>query len=154
MRRPRNLAFEPLEKKTLLSSLALPGAQASPPVPAAAIPGLVVRLTTDHRVYRAGQPVVMTLTETNTSQTAINIVEGPSTSGFFAVRARRKVWASNGGIQPMFVVSQTLQPGQSITMSATWNGRSDLGLGGLVSGRVIVGSQIPGVSRVNVIILR
>ncbi|MGC8643542.1 MAG: hypothetical protein ACP5XB_27105 [Isosphaeraceae bacterium] len=154
MKRPRILTIEPLEEKALLSSLALPVLQASPPIPAPATQGLVVKLTTDHRVYRAGQPVVMTLTETNTSQNPINIVEGPSTSGFLAARAGRKVWASNAGIQPMFVMSQTLQPGQSITLSTTWNGQSQVGRRGPVLGRVAISTQIPGAPHVNIVILR
>lgn len=154
MRRPRKLAFEFLEEKALLSSLAISGAQASAPIPAAASQGLALSLTTDHRVYRAGQPVVITLTETNTSPSPIHIVEGPSTSGFLAFRGRHKLWASNAGIQPMFVMSQTLQPGQSITTSATWNAQSGQGSGGLVPGRVSIGSQISGAPHVAIMILR
>ena len=154
MTRPRKLALEPLEEKTLLSTAAIAIALFLPALVASPSPGVSVKLTTDHRVYQAGEPVVITLTETNTSQHAVNIVEGPSTSGFLASRGGRKVWASNAGIEPMFLVSRTLQPGQSITLSATWNGQSDNGSGASVYGRVTIGSQISDTPRVNIVILR
>ena len=89
--------------------------------------GLAVKLSTDHQVYRRGQPVVITLTEMNTSQQEITVESGPSLDGIFVTHKGRRVWASNAGIQPMFVVLRTLEPGQSITQSATWNGQSNIG---------------------------
>jgi hypothetical protein len=154
MRRPRELAFEPLEGKALPSALALPVVPANPPIVAPVSQGLSVTLSTNHRVYRSGQPVVVTMTETNTSQHDINVLDGPSLGGFIASRAGRKVWASNPGIQPMFVVSRTLQPGQSITVSTTWNGQSNVGPAGTVSGHVLISSEIPGAPHVNIVILR
>jgi hypothetical protein len=154
MRPSRQLAFEPLEEKTLLSPLPLPIALGSPPILAPLSQGLQVTLTTDHRVYRPGQPIVITLTETNSSQHEVNVVEGPSTSGFVSTRNRRRVWASNAGIQPMFVTSQSLQPGQSITLSATWNGLSNLGAGVPVIGRVVIGTQAPGGPHLAILIQR
>ena len=54
----------------------------------------------------------------------------------------------------MFVVSRTLQPGQSITLSTTWNGQCNVGPAGTVSGHFVIGSEIPGAPHVNIVILR
>ncbi|GEM_PF-6920400 len=66
---------------------------------------------------------------------------------------KRKVWTSNAGIQPVFLVSRTVKPGESITLSATWNGHSDIGPGSAVSGHVLIGSQVQGASHVKIVIL-
>src|SRR5271166_3412751 len=116
--------------------------------------GLVVKLSTDHQVYRRGQPVVITLTETNTSQQDITVESGPSLGGFFVTHNGRKVWASNTGVQPMFVLLRTLEPGQSITLSATWNGRSNIGPASTPTGHLVVGSQVEGVYPVDIQIRR
>jgi len=89
-----------------------------------------------------GQPVVMTLTETGTSQHDIAVFLGPSYNGFFAVRDGRRVWAWNAGSQPMFLVSQALKLGESITPTATWNGQPNIGPVQAVSGHVQIGSQV------------
>ena len=154
MRRSRKLLIESLEGRALLSTVTLPVALAPPSTVAPVNPGLLVKLTTNERVYRPGQPVVMTLTETNTSQQEISVFLGPSTTGFFATHDGRRVWASNTGIQPMFLVSQTVKPGESITLSATWNGHSNIGPASAVSGHVQIGSQVEGVQPVNILIRR
>jgi hypothetical protein len=154
MRRPRQLAFETLEGKALLSPLPAPVVKNSPPVVAPQSQGLVMRLTTDHRVYHPGQPIVVTLIETNTSPHVVSLVDGPSTSAFVAVHNGRRIWTSNSGIQPMFLVSKSLQPGQSITLSAMWDGHSNIGPTGAISGRVVIGSQSTGAPHVNILIER
>ena len=154
MRRSRSLVLESLEGKVLLSAIAAPIAPVSPPIVAPVSQGLVVKLTTDHQVYRRGQPVVITLTETNTSQHEITVASGPSLGGFFVTRNGRRVWASNAGIQPMFILVKTLEPGQSITQSATWNGQSNIGPAGTAAGHLVIGSQVEGAQPVNIQIRR
>jgi hypothetical protein len=154
MRRSRGLVLETLEGKTLLSAIATPVAPVSPPMIAPLSQGLVVKLSTDHQVYRRGQPVVMTLTETNTSQQDITVESGPSLGGFFVTHHGHTVWASNAGVQPMFVVVRTLGPGQSITQSATWDGQSNIGPSSTPTGHLVVGSQVQGVQPVNIEIRR
>ncbi len=150
MRRSRGLVLETLEGKVLLSAIATPIAPVSPPIIAPVSQGLVVKLSTDHQVYRRGQPVVITLTETNTSQHDITVDSGPSIDGFFVTHNGRKVWASNAGVQPMFILVRTLAPGQSITQSATWNGQSNIGPSSTPTGHLVVGSQVEGAQPVKI----
>jgi len=150
MRRSRSLVLETLEGKVLLSAIATPIAPVSPPIIAPVSQGLVVKLSTDHQVYRRGQPVVITLTETNTSQHDITVTSGPSVDGFFVTHNGRKVWASNAGVQPMFILVRTLAPGQSITQSATWTGQSNIGPSSTPTGHLVVGSQVEGAQPVNI----
>ncbi len=74
-------------------------------------------LTTDQTEYGAGQPIQITLTETNTSAQPITVNVAPTN---FAVDLDGStVWQSgNSGS----VTTQTLQPGQAVVQSATWNG--------------------------------
>ncbi len=141
-------------KRSMLSAIAAPIAPGSPPIIAPVSQGLVMKLSTDHQVYHRGQPVVITLTETNTSQHEITVGSGPSLGGFFVTHNGRKVWASNAEIQPMFVLLKTLEPGQSLTQSAIWNGQSNIGPAWTVSGHLVIGSQIEGVQPVNIQVRR
>jgi len=150
MRRSRSLVLETLEGKVLLAAIATPVAPVSPPMIAPLSQGLVVKLSTDHQVYRRGQPVVMTLTETNTTQHDITVESGPGVGGFFVTHNGHRVWASNTGVQPMFVLLRTLAPGQSITQSASWNGQSNIGPAWTVTGHLAVGSQVEGTQPVNI----
>jgi len=150
MRRSRCLVLETLEGKVLLAAIATPVAPVSPPIVALVSQGLVVKLSTDHQVYRQGQPVVITLTETNTSQHDITVESGPSVGGFFVTHNGHRVWASNTGVQPMFILIRTIAPGQSITQSATWNGQSNIGPARTAIGHLVVGSQVEGVQPVNI----
>ncbi len=150
MRRSRRLVLETLEGKVLLSAITPPIAFVSPPIIAPVSQGLVVKLSTDHQVYRRGQPVVITLTETNTSQHDITVTSGPSVDGFFVTHDGRKVWASNAGLQPMFILVRTLAPGQSITQSATWNGQSNIGPSSTPTVHLVVSSQVEGAQPVNI----
>ena len=150
MRRSRGLVLETLEGKVVLAAIATPAAPVSPPMIAPLSQGLAVKLSTDHKVYRQGQPVVMTLTETNTSQHDITVQSGPSLGGFFVTHNGRGVWASNAGVQPMFILIRTLEPGQSITQSATWNGQSNIGPSLTPAGHLVVGSQVEGAQSINI----
>ncbi len=104
---------------------------------------LSASLTTDQTVYQVGQPIQMTFTETNTSDQPINVDEGPSIDGFDVTHNGASVWESNWGINPMVLVAQTLAPGQSLTLKATWNGSPSPGLfSGMPVGTFTVTNQL------------
>jgi hypothetical protein len=115
--RPRfRPTVERLEAQTLLSGLGpLPAALPPPP--------LTLTLATDRSVYQVGQPVHMTLTETNTTAHDVTFADGPSIDGFYVTSSTgATVWRSNAGIQPLFLRLVVLHPGQSYTLQATWDG--------------------------------
>jgi hypothetical protein len=154
MKRARIAAVEPLESKVLLSAAApLISVPASPPIVARAGEGLKIVLTTDQKVYRKGQPVVMTLTETNTSNQTKTVALGPSTDGFYVTQNGVEVWASNTGPQPLFLLVKTIKPGASLTLSATWKGHTNIGPPSSPTGTFVVHSQIPGAAPVTIQIL-
>lgn len=103
MKRRTAFSLEALEGRSLLS-------------------GLATSVTTDGSNYHVGQPVVMTFQETNTSNAPTSVTDGPSMDGFDVMQAGHVVWRSNGGINPLFIQVVPLGPGQSLTLTATWNG--------------------------------
>jgi Intracellular proteinase inhibitor len=105
MTRRKRPNLEPLEGRALLS-----------------VPGLSYSLTTDQSVYQPGQPVEMTFQATNVSDRPIAVDDGPSIDGFTVTHDGTAVWRSNAGVNPMFILLDTLQPGQSLTLTATWDG--------------------------------
>jgi hypothetical protein len=149
MKRNRMPTVERLEGRALLSS-GLRRAQipVTPPTVGSVNQGVKVVLATDHQVYRRGQPVVMTLTETNTSNHAVTVALGPSNDGFSVTQNGREVWASNTGPQPLFLVLKTLKAGASFTLSATWNGHSNVGPASTPGGALVVHSQVAGAAPV------
>ena len=144
-------AVERLEGRALLSA-GLRRAQipVAPPMVAPVSQGVKVVLATDRQVYHRGQPVVMTLTETNTSNHAVTVPLGPSTDGFYVTQNGREVWASNTGPQPLFIVLKTLKPGESFTLSATWDGHANLGPASTPTGALVVHSQVAGAAPVTI----
>ena len=96
-RRKRRPRVELLEARALLSSLS-------------------TSLTTNQSVYQPGQPIQMTFTETNTINQPVTIGEGPSIDGFDVTQNGKPVWESNAGVNPLFILVKTLQPGQSLTL--------------------------------------
>ena len=138
MKRSRIPIFEPLEGKILLTIFA-PDLL---PDPSNSSMGLVVRLKTNRPVYRPGQSVSMTLTETNTSRHDITVSVGPSIDGFFVTQNGAEVWASNAGNQPQIVTQRTIKPGQSIRFQAVWNGHSNPASDAIPTGTLIVQSQV------------
>jgi hypothetical protein len=122
MRRRTQLSVELIESRQLLSALAY-------------------SLTTNQSTYEVGQPINFTFTETNTGTSPVNIAIGPVNSGFDVVHDGVTVWASNTGIQPQFLQLKTLQPGQSETLTATWNGVSNIGPPTVETGTFTVTNQ-------------
>jgi hypothetical protein len=102
---------------------------------------LAYSLTTNQSTYQSGQPVQMSFTETNTSATPVKIVIGPANSGFDVAQNGKTVWASNAGIQPQYLRLETLQPGQSVTLTASWNGVSNVGPPTVETGSFTVTNQ-------------
>lgn len=114
--------LEPLEGRSLLS-------------------GLAYSLTTDRAAYQPGQPVEMTLRETNVSSQPVTVKDGPSIDGFTVSRGGVVVWRSNAGINPLYIRLETLQPGQSLTLTATWDG-IPTGGSAPVSGTFAISNQL------------
>jgi hypothetical protein len=103
MTRRTRLDLESLEGRSLLSAIAY-------------------SLTTNQSTYQPGQAIEMTFQETNESSRTILVDEGPSIDGFTVTQDGSTVWRSNAGANPMFILARSLQPGQSLTLTATWDG--------------------------------
>lgn len=102
-KRRTHLELESLEGRALLS-------------------GLSGTIATNQAAYQPGEPVEMTFTETNTTGGVISVSDGPSIDGFDVSQNGNMIWRSNAGINPMFIRMVPLQPGQSLTLTATWDG--------------------------------
>lgn len=112
MRRTIRPILEALEGKCLLSGVGPSG--------------LSVSLTASPRNTSSGTQVVFTFTETNVTNHAVKVTNGPSIDNFVVSQLGKPVWESKTGPQPLFLVVQTLQSNQSITIHGTWDGRSNL----------------------------
>jgi Domain of unknown function (DUF4214)/Intracellular proteinase inhibitor len=123
MRRQNRPSVESLEGRALLSNLAY-------------------SVTTDKSSYAPGQPVQLTFSETNVSNQDVKIGWGPSIDGFQVSHNGATIWASNEGMNPMFIALQTLAPGQSFTLHATWNGQQDEGTATTPGGMYTVTNQL------------
>jgi hypothetical protein len=131
---------EAMESRTVLSAIG--------GTPAAPVVGVSVHLATDRAVYRAHQPVRIVLTETNTSTHDVEVPVGPSIPGFSVTRGGTTVWRASAGIQAQYIAMEVLHPGQSVKLSATWNGRSNVGRPRMPAGLFVAHTQIPGVGSV------
>jgi len=105
---------------------------------------LTYSLTTNQAAYLRGQPIVMTFTETNTSNHTVEVALGSSTTGFDVYHNGRIVWQSNLK-EPLTPVRLTpLRPGQSVTLKATWNGIPNEGSSAALTGTfTVVNQQAP-----------
>jgi hypothetical protein len=153
VKRNRVAVVEPLEEKLTLSALAPAPGPRHAAVVAHQSQGLKFQLTTDQAVYHQGQPVIMTLTAKNTTRHNVKLALGPSNDGFFATQNGAEVWVSNPGPQPLYLQLKTVRPGKSITLVAVWNGESNIGTPAIVTGTVVVQSQIAGAPPVTIQIL-
>ncbi len=95
------LFFEALEARCLLS-------------------GLSYSLTTDQSTYQVGQSIQITFTETNTSDQPVTVDVAPT--DFTISQNGDSIWQSNPGNANQPPPSETLQPGQSLTQTAAWDG--------------------------------
>ena len=117
-----NHAFRPsaerLEAQVLLSSAATVAfAPSGSPI--------VETLTTDKTIYKVGQPIQITLTETNTTNAAIVSPKVKGLDSFNASQDFKDVWKSKGS--KLAAPSFTLQPGQTHTITVIWNGHANVG---------------------------
>ena len=138
MKRHARPVLESLEGKQLLSGLAVTVPTHAPthhhqPAPPTKTPavvkamqnGLSVSVTSNATTYRVGSTVKMTLTATNNTSSAVRAQVGPSVDGFTVTNAAGKVvWRSNSGIQPNFIALENIEPGKSLTLTATWTASS------------------------------
>lgn len=146
MHRRRQTGFEPLESRSLLS-----GMSSLPMIPAPMSPSdVAVTLTTDRPVYAQGEPVKMTLTETNVTSHEIAVPVGPSIDGFFVTHDGATIWSSNRGPVPLYIMLRPLAPGASFSLTATWNGAPNEGRPTTSTGLFQVHSQVPGASPVTI----
>ncbi len=101
MSRKFGLRVEDLEGRTLLS-------------------GIVYSLTTDQSAYQVGQPIQITFTETNTGSQPVTVSVSPTD---FTVSAHGSpIWESNPANENQTSTPVTIQAGQSVSQTATWDG--------------------------------
>ncbi len=86
--------------------------------------GISYSLTTDQTTYQVGQPIQITFTETNTGDQAVTVSLSPTD---FSVSEQSlgwngPLWESNPDNAGQPPTSLTLQPGQSVSQTATWDG--------------------------------
>ncbi len=108
----------------------------------ALLSNLAYSLTTDKSAYAVGQPVQLTFTETNISKQDVTVNEGPSIDGFNVSLNGTTIWRSNSGVNPQYVLANTLKPGQSLTETATWNGESTADPSIVATGSFVVTNQL------------
>jgi hypothetical protein len=101
---------------------------------------LVTSLTTDQSVYQLGQPIPLTFTETNVGTQPIQVLVGPS--GFDVQQDGAEIWNSNFPNSSENYSLETLQPGQSVTQTATWNGVPEHLPAGEPSGIFVVTNEL------------
>ena len=87
----------------------------------ALLSNLSISLTTDKPVYQAGQSITMTFAETNTGTTPVTVQDGPSIDGFDVTENGKLVWQSNAGNNSLVIHNVTIQPGNSFTLTKTWD---------------------------------
>jgi hypothetical protein len=120
---PMHHAFRPaaerLEAHVLLSSVATALATGSSSSP------IVETVTTNKSIYKVGQPIRITLTTTNTTNNDVVFPNPTLQSSFTVSRDFKIIWKSTRA-RPR-ATPLTLQPGQTHTVTVTWNGRPNVG---------------------------
>ena len=121
---------EPLEGRALLSDLA-------------------VTVTTDQPSYQVGQPVHITVTETNATNHDVTVAEGCGINDFWVTQNSTELWRkSKDGPQPLcpIFLGGVLHAHQSRSFDALWDGHTDEGPPGTPTGVVEVFGRVNGVS--------
>ena len=96
--------------------------------------GLSYSLTTDQSTYQVGQSIRIEFTETNTSDQPVTVEVMPTD---FTISQRGfSIWQSNPGNANQPPTAETLQPGQSVTQTAAWDGTTPYTPGGQSSNPV------------------
>ena len=116
----------------------------SPNTPAGLTAGFMIdnpvstSLSTQTADFEAGQPVILTFTETNKSSEPVTVLDSPGTFQVTDGITGSTVF-SYTETTPSSAV--TLQPGQSLTKTATWNLDASSDMPGIYSGYFNDGSQ-------------
>ena len=110
-------SIERLESHVLLSATATAFGSTAPPI--------TETLTTDKSIYKVGEPIHITLTETNNTSSTITMPSMQQSGEFTASRDFKVVWRSK--VQQSDSAATTLAPGQTTTISTTWNGSPNVG---------------------------
>jgi hypothetical protein len=120
MRHQMRPSVDGLENRALLShgGAGLVAQHEVQPAVSARPSWMAFSLWTDQKTYNIGQVVHMHLSFTNVTSSEQTVALGPSIDGFLIRQNGKLIWQSNAGAQPAYAVSQTLAPGQSITLSA------------------------------------
>ena len=82
--------------------------------------GLTYSVTTDESTYQVGQTIGLAFTETNTSTQPMTVSVAPT--DFTVSQGGYTIWQSDPDNQNQPPTSETLQPGQTLTQTATWDG--------------------------------
>jgi hypothetical protein len=125
-----HLNIEPLEGRALLSDLA-------------------VTVTTDQPSYQVGQPVRMTVTETNVTNHDVTVAEGCGINDFWVMQDGAELWRkSRDGPQPLcpIFLGGVLHAHESRSFNALWDGHTDEGPPGTPTGVVDVFGRADGVA--------
>ncbi len=113
-------AFRPSTER-LESLVVLSAASAALPV---AGPPITEVLSTNKTIYKVGQPIHITLTETNTTKVPLTLTNIAQVDGFTATRDFKVAWKISARGQR--AGSSVLQPGETRTVRAVWNGRPNV----------------------------
>src|SRR5207245_30773 len=84
-----------------------------------ALLSIMYSLTTDQTTYAVGQPIQMTFTETNAGDQPVTVSVSPT--DFVVSERGGELWQSNPANLGQPPTSVTLQPGQSLSQTATWD---------------------------------
>jgi hypothetical protein len=104
---------------------------------------LTVSVTTDHASYRVGQPVTITLTETNTGTRDATVLTGGGIIHASAAGPLGAVWVF-GDPRVITTALGVLHPGQSRTFTLVWNGQTNVPGGRVVPGSYAVFAGVDG----------
>ena len=113
-------AFRPSPER-LETHLLLTAATAGLPVPG---PPITETLTTNRTIYKVGQPIEITLTETNTTKNPVTLSNIANVDGFTATRSFKIVWTQAAPSRRAH--SSTLRPGETRKIRVVWNGRPNV----------------------------
>ncbi len=114
-------AFWPSAER-LEAHVLLTAASSGLPVPG---PPITETLTTNKTIYKVGQPIEITLTETNTTKNPVTLSNIANVDGFTAIRSFKIVWSQAAPSRRAH--SSTLQPGETRRVRVVWNGRPNVG---------------------------
>jgi hypothetical protein len=86
----------------------------------ALLSGIVYSLTTDQSAYQVGKPIKITFTEKNTGDQPVTVYVSPT--DFTVSEHGSPIWKSNPANDGQPPTAITLQSGQSVSQTATWDG--------------------------------